>query len=253
MNLLSQRRSLSSSGTAPSSGPNPTSSPRDRHDLAPPAPAAVATLAPLPLSPSLPMWRRSGRPKTLPPPRAAYGRSSRTRTPPPPCVRVRRRSEECGGAGWFVGSRGRTTTLCACAVACPLLPAQPLRRYAVACPPPRGPAQPSAHGSARLHSPRSGVPQPVRNSPSPPPSSLQRRRLGLCRSAPNPTKRRHASAPAAPVPSGSRVPGSGRRVCSSYAAFLHAARRPAESWSTASVPRPLRALLCSAASLMMSP
>jgi hypothetical protein len=48
-----------------------------------------------------------------------------------------------------------------------------------------------------------------------------------------------------------RVPGLARRVCSACAASLHAGRRPAESWSIRLCRD--RLMLCSAASLMMSP
>ena len=131
--------------------------------------------------------------------------------------------------------------------------AWPPRRYAAASPQPRGPARPSAHGSARLRSQQLSLRCAAACPQLPFAASLLATTemawaLTICPKSDQAPPRFGAGSSGA-----LRVPGPARRVCSSRATSLHAARRPAESWSIASVPRPPRALLCSAASLMMSP
>jgi hypothetical protein len=108
--------------------------------------------------------------------------------------------------------------------------------------------------SARLRGLRSGVPQPVRNSPRRRPPRYNGDGLG---STPNPAKccrhvlgHRQLQCPPAPGPGQMRVQLLRRlpaRTC-----MQHAARRWAESWSSVCLCHDRR-VLCSTASLMTSP
>jgi hypothetical protein len=146
-----------------------------------------------------------------------------------------------------------------------LLPAQPRVRVApallLATPRPvRSPADPrrrpstlpSTHSSGRVRSPRSGMPQPVHNSPRRRPPRYNGDSLG---SAGLPQIRPSAATMCFGAGSSGalRVPGPARRVCSSCADSLHAraCSTPPVAWPTAG--RSRLSVLCSAASLMMSP
>jgi hypothetical protein len=137
---------------------------------------------------------------------------------------------------------------------------------AAAWPQPHGPVPPAicvphaplhrshACHSARLRGLRSGVPQPVRNSPRRRPPRYNGDGLG---STPNPAKccrhvlgHRQLQCPPAPGPGQMRVQLLRRlpaRTC-----MQHAARRWAESWSSVCLCHDRR-VLCSTASLMTSP